>query len=610
MINCRQYKYIALIALLFGAVAVNAQNLDPTVTVTKDYVGHTAQAIKPELKMSVPDSLKNFDLTVDYSVFENPYKGAYEFNPYLMDIRPQSDWTPGSQFYMKAGIGYLLKPVFDFVWSPVMRQNRFHLNVYGSYDAYVGNYRNLHLHGNEYTWKKEDGHWKGYDMETRLGVEGRYDWEKNYLTFRTDYWGIHTAETMPISADFDGNIEENKYRHSTFNSGSLFLKVASKDNVDRKLAYEFTTSYRLGSTNSGNTIEYTPGKSGNYEMHDFLITGDVHKNYGKKGGFKIGGLYNLFYVPEVGEKSNFILLSAKYFLRRDKLILDAGIALEFPVGFLAQIIYPDVSVRYSPFGDTFNIDFSIKGGSFYHSYTDMLTRNHHFTHLYSRKRDFIEEQAIDRICTPYGATDMISSFNLGFDGNFGHGFHYGVKGGYEIYKDYLAYGLVELRGAGELKGFAPILRYVRTNNVYAGAEFGWSDGAWDVGAAFDYSYFHRKNDNVMHNSVFLPSKYAAEMHLRYNWRGRISAGISSVYNSSSEAYVTRLEGYNYKPSVEIADKVALPYYVDLGLDFRYSFNPHVSLWLEGRNLLNMTIQKVPVYAEPAINFTVGVSLNF
>ena len=78
----RLYRHI----LLFFAVAVAmmqtlmAQNLDPTVEVNRAYEGKLMEVHKPVLKMEVPDSVMRFDLDFDYSVFESPYKGSYEFD--------------------------------------------------------------------------------------------------------------------------------------------------------------------------------------------------------------------------------------------------------------------------------------------------------------------------------------------------------------------------------------------------------------------------------------------------------------------------------------------------------------------------------------------------
>ena len=81
-------RYIAFIVLA-ASVPAAAQNLNPTVEVQNSYLGKLIEAGKPQLEMAVPDSLTRFDLDFDYSVMETPYKGGYEFNPYLVDLKPE-----------------------------------------------------------------------------------------------------------------------------------------------------------------------------------------------------------------------------------------------------------------------------------------------------------------------------------------------------------------------------------------------------------------------------------------------------------------------------------------------------------------------------------------
>lgn len=71
--NKRYIVSSALLAMFFG-VSVPAQNLNPTVSVSRAYEGSLMEVHKPSQVMSVPDSLLQFDLDFDYSVFEKPYK--------------------------------------------------------------------------------------------------------------------------------------------------------------------------------------------------------------------------------------------------------------------------------------------------------------------------------------------------------------------------------------------------------------------------------------------------------------------------------------------------------------------------------------------------------
>ena len=100
------YSYISVCLMLSLSMAASAQDLDPTVVVDRVYEGKLMEVHKPVLEMAVPDTVMHFDLDFDYSVFESPYKGSYEFNPYLLSMKPSAAADESGRFYLKAGAGY------------------------------------------------------------------------------------------------------------------------------------------------------------------------------------------------------------------------------------------------------------------------------------------------------------------------------------------------------------------------------------------------------------------------------------------------------------------------------------------------------------------------
>ena len=159
---------------LAAASTAGGQNLNPTVEVTNQFVGKVMEVTKPGVEMAVPDSLLRFDLEFDYSVFDTPYKGTYEFSPYLLDIKPERDTWRGNGLYLRLGAGYALHPTADLVYSPDL-SGPFRLNVYGTHRSYVGDYK-VRLGSIE-------ADLKGYDMLSRAGVDGRYDYASGAFTF-------------------------------------------------------------------------------------------------------------------------------------------------------------------------------------------------------------------------------------------------------------------------------------------------------------------------------------------------------------------------------------------------------------------------------------------
>ena len=83
----RKYTF-ATVLLAAVTLSLSAQNLDPTVEVRRAYEGKLTVTHKPQFEMMVPDSVQHFRLDFDYSVFDSPYKGSYEFNPYKTVMNP------------------------------------------------------------------------------------------------------------------------------------------------------------------------------------------------------------------------------------------------------------------------------------------------------------------------------------------------------------------------------------------------------------------------------------------------------------------------------------------------------------------------------------------
>ena len=67
---------VAVLALLPESF-MRAQNLDPTVEVTRAYVAGKVEVDKPAIRMAVPDTVLKFDMDFDYSVNLSPFRGAY-----------------------------------------------------------------------------------------------------------------------------------------------------------------------------------------------------------------------------------------------------------------------------------------------------------------------------------------------------------------------------------------------------------------------------------------------------------------------------------------------------------------------------------------------------
>ena len=331
------------IAFLLVAVPAAAQDIDPTVEVSRIYQGKMMEVHKPMIGMQIPDSVMHFDLDFDYSVFDNPYKGTYEFNPYVQDMKPQSAAWSGRRLFLRAGAGYPLHPVFDFVWSPDLK-GKFRMSTYVTHRSYIGKYRGIVPVMDESSGTAclespqgmpAGSSWKGYDSQTSAGVDGRVSWDKGIFTFNVGYYGLATSDTL-VSRGYNA-----------FDAG---LRVRSSDRQDRHFLYDVSLDYRYGVDNIDG-FAVTRGLSG-HELSFSSVLGPV---FSESQRFTVGiDLDMVSYGRAFGTDAGRFAVIPEYQLSKGRWRLGLGVRLSAmfnggEAGLLpsqdtkkGQYVYPDI----------------------------------------------------------------------------------------------------------------------------------------------------------------------------------------------------------------------------------------------------------------------------
>ena len=91
----KKLYFVAVSIFALSSVLASAQTFNPRVEVENTYEGKIIEAGKQVLPMSVPDSLYKFQYQLDYSVFDNPYRGSYHFQPYKIEMKPDAVYHEG-----------------------------------------------------------------------------------------------------------------------------------------------------------------------------------------------------------------------------------------------------------------------------------------------------------------------------------------------------------------------------------------------------------------------------------------------------------------------------------------------------------------------------------
>ncbi|MCQ2174346.1 MAG: TonB-dependent receptor [Bacteroidales bacterium] len=137
-------RYLTVAILLASGLCSFAQSINSTVDVSNDFAASFSAADRKDIPMSSPDSLRQFRKDFDYSVFENPYKGSYEFVSDYVTPRDSNRFFSGKKFYLNAGAGWTLHPVLQAVYSPVGGNSpKFQMSIFQDGRGYYGKYEGL-----------------------------------------------------------------------------------------------------------------------------------------------------------------------------------------------------------------------------------------------------------------------------------------------------------------------------------------------------------------------------------------------------------------------------------------------------------------------------------
>lgn len=585
----KRILYIASSVLMLAVCGtVSAQDLDPTVVVSRAYEGQLAEVNKPLFDMMVPDSVTRFELDFDYTVFEQPYKGSYEFNPYLLTMQPSSAVQNPKQLYLRAGAGYTLHPTLDLVWTPAFK-GAFRMDVYAVHRSYVGEYRGFKVPSaldgvlDIDRWEESGGnhsYWKGYESMTAGGVDGMYDWADGVLRFDASYLGFASEDQL-------------KKRH--FDGLQAMLGVSSKSDADSTFVYDVQVDYSFG-TDKMNYL----GIDRDFGEHVFGVTAGLGRtiNNRHRVHFDLGLDLASGSDAETASTVGQFHLTPHYVLRYDRWCLDAGLRLallmnsdlpEHLYPSSGQVVYPDVKAWFDVLPGAMRLYARIGGGNHIDTYVSSLTHNRHFDPSYGHGIWPLMDVTVERVSASLGLTGRISSV-----------FGYELQAGYVNYKnarlDAVAIGRpYEGREARYLPGFG----YTGYQKFYAAADW-WLK---TESVRFDGNLTYTLPWAMKDVSLFRPSPFTGDVSVEYNWSRRIYVGVDCEFALARKGKVVDLLN-----SGSVLD-ARVPGYADLGVYAEIAANSFLSFWLRGGNLLNMTVQRNLLYAEKGVSFTAGICLN-
>jgi len=561
-------------AALAVSVSAFAQGFNPVVEVTNTYEGKLMEVHKQHLDMNVPDSLLKFDWDFDYSTFDNPYKGAYDFSPYAMNITPEKEGYTGRGLYLRAGAGYSLHPEVQAVWSPML-DGKFQMSVYDSFKGYAGDYHSFNYDKQDLDFLLSRGSAvSGSDFSNRTGINARVDAEKIVMTFDGG-WDY-------IRAVYDGC--GNLYNSA---DGSIGLRTAGHS----RLGFELNASLRRG----WNAVE-----DDRYNETIMKLGGSFNYKLDAPGSSAVlaFGTERAGWKEDDGKgHTGYLYLMPQYVRTWDRASVKLGVKASLPYssdhkGFF---LYPQLYADYMLNPQSLKVFASLTGGNHFETFHSLLESNHFIpTYFASNYSKYLGDMVTDAFDAKAGVSGRVRT-----------NFQYTLSAGVERHNNMLAASFFPT-----FVGSRAVLLFGRADLLVKHVDF---EGAWtsdrvDVDASVVLRDTNLKNDFAM----ILPSALTGSLKVMYNWNGRIYAGVSAQAASARKGACTfssvATSGTGLVPVSDSGDMM-VPGWVDLGLSAEYKLSRKLSFWAKGGNLLGHSIQRNLLYSEKGAYFTAGICLS-
>lgn len=569
-------RHLLIIAALAALLPWSAgAQVDKRVEVTKAYVPSVESASKLSIRPDMTDTTK-IRPEIDYSVTPLSLKTALTTRP----IRPATvtywEFNRPLPFYLKLGAGYPLNSVLDFYASSQNPGTGYvvgYINHEGSYDKIKNNF---------------DQKNKATQMLNRIGAAAG------------KYFGNHVLEG-------DVSYENRLYnRYGMYLSPDFMPDLAPGSKVnfgDANAAFRFGDDFQ--------NLERT-----NFEL---AIRGGMFFDHSS--------------WPDYGNKARQTTLEAHGKIARGfgRHRLSAELGYERLAGDKALDDYKQnqihAALRYGINGGVVRLE---AGADYYHDKVHSAKAENYlvpFAHLNLNLGTeglcpFLEVDGSVNDNSYQSLTQQnpyLQPAIFGLKSSVDYNGRFGVSGslwrGKFAYRAYVAFSILDhhvywygnetYTPEGEISSAFMSMNFVQARQTISSinGEITWRPVSALRADLEVHGYTYNDKDTNLHHGA---PKFEGKLALNYDGR-KISFGAGIYLESERKWSVVNMDDPTL---IEYFNTFKAPFSADLRANFGWKISGGVSLFAEGRNLLNRRLYLFPGYRGYGANFTAGVKLNF
>lgn len=574
----RTYKLLSGLTILGSTALLQPifaqQKIDPTLEVRRDFDAKLLEIQKGKLSTTYSDTVGNFNLNFDYSIFDKPIKDLYEFSPLPSAQIEGTSNLKYPVFYGNIGLNYPLNPHLDLYLQPNLPSS-LSLTIYGKHNSFWGKLPLVNVDGGSTV--RDPLKVSAPSAQNNIGVDFGYNWKGGELGLNLDY-----------NKDF---FSFYGYNQPVYEETLIYEYM--RDTLSH-IYDKFSSRFFIRSTNNKpNSFYYSLdfgygfiGDKGNYDENYLSLGGVVGPNFGRYNKFLFSFRYQTSNSLTTTSLDKYNLeIHPYYIFNKNRWIFEIGLRFNKYV---------------NPSAETFNI--FLKGDVSY----ELVKNRFWFYGLVDGKNNFQTYQNIMSV-NPW-ITPNIDIQNtvepiiakIGFKGQVKDRLSYHIYGGYTQYVKQMNLFYYSNIWLGPRNTF--VATYNDMHKFGFGGEFFWKSKDFESGLSFEYNDYTNKDSSTVYN--FPPFELRA--FARYNWRERLIFGASLHFRSKTPT-LFYYSPYNSNTS---STNEYISSFTMVNFDVTYALNKKISLYLKLNNILDTNELYYMYYGRPGTGVGLGVIVNY
>ena len=574
----RTYKLLSGLTILGSTALLQPifaqQKIDPTLEVRRDFDAKLLEIQKGKLSTTYSDTVGNFNLNFDYSIFDKPIKDLYEFSPLPSAQIEGTSNLKYPVFYGNIGLNYPLNPHLDLYLQPNLPSS-LSLTIYGKHNSFWGKLPLVNVDGGSTV--RDPLKVSAPSAQNNIGVDFGYNWKGGELGLNLDY-----------NKDF---FSFYGYNQPVYEETLIYEYM--RDTLSH-IYDKFSSRFFIRSTNNKpNSFYYSLdfgygfiGDKGNYDENYLSLGGVVGPNFGRYNKFLFSFRYQTSNSLTTTSLDKYNLeIHPYYIFNKNRWIFEIGLRFNKYI---------------NPSAETFNI--FLKGDVSY----ELVKNRFWFYGLVDGKNNFQTYQNIMSV-NPW-ITPNIDIQNtvepiiakIGFKGQVKDRLSYHIYGGYTQYVKQMNLFYYSNIWLGPRNTF--VATYNDMHKFGFGGEFFWKSKDFESGLSFEYNDYTNKDFSTVYN--FPPFELRA--FARYNWRERLIFGASLHFRSKTPT-LFYYSPYNSNTS---STNEYISSFTMVNFDVTYALNKKISLYLKLNNILDTNELYYMYYGRPGTGVGLGVIVNY